>query len=255
MSVILSSTALSVGHGGKVLLSDMSLELHRGELTVLFGRNGAGKSTLLSVLTRSSRPMSGEVRLGDLPINDYSAAEWSRLMAIVTTDRVMVGALTVCEVVSLGRQPYTGVLGRLSDDDRDIVMASLSAVGMADYSDRYFATLSDGERQKAMIARALAQHTPIIVLDEPTAFLDVASKIEIMQLLRDIARQRDIAVLMSSHDAGQALPVADTLWIITTDGTLISGTASEVIAAGVMDRVFPNPNIRFDRVRQDYYLV
>ncbi len=254
MGAILTTHSLEVGYDGKPLLGNMTLSLHGGEMTALLGRNGAGKSTLLKVLTRAERPLGGTITVNGREIWQYTASQWARTMSVVTTERTMVGALTVTEVVSLGRQPHTGVLGRLNATDRDIVRHAIDAVGMNDLATRYFASLSDGERQKAMIARAIAQQTLIIVLDEPTAFLDVASRIETMQLLHDIARTEGVAVLLSSHDVSQSVTVADKLWVIDSARRLHDGTPDEIIGKGTMNNVFENQHIRFDRTRLDYYM-
>ena len=164
----------------------------------------------------------------------------------------MGGAFTIRELVALGRQPHTGFLGRLSRHDNEVVDACLEAVGITDKAEQHVANLSDGERQKAMVAKALAQETPIIVLDEPTAFLDVASRIETMKLLHKLAREQDKAVLLSSHDISQSLLLADELWVITSDREVITGSTEQVVMSGAMDRVFGNKAIVFNGNLCDY---
>ena len=256
MEAILSAHSLSVGYrNGKsttTLLDNLDLSLRQGRLTALLGRNGAGKSTLLRVLSRSDKPLNGTVMLRGVDINTLSAAEWARLMAIVTTERINAGALTVTELVALGRQPHTGLLGRLDSDDRGIVADAIDKVGLTDKADRHIATLSDGERQKAMIARALAQQTPLILLDEPTAFLDVASRIDTLQLLRHITSDMGKTVLLSTHDVSQTLLMADDLWVIGSDNIMRCGTTRALIDDGTLDRVFAGGNIRFNATRLDY---
>ena len=183
---------LTIGYrqGGheKIVAADVSLSLQRGVVTCLLGPNGAGKSTLLRTLSCRQPALRGVVVTADgEDLTKFKPMDVARKMSVVYTERTNAGALTAREVVALGRQPYTGFFGRLSSDDRRIVNESIEAVGVASLADRYMATLSDGERQKVMIARALAQRTPIMILDEPTSFLDVASRLEIMQLLKEIA--------------------------------------------------------------------
>ena len=253
---LLTTQHLSVGYrtGRRAtpLLSDLNLSLYPGRLTALLGRNGIGKSTLLRAFTCAEHPLDGMVRLNGLDAFAMSQRDRSRLLGLVTTDRVMAGALTVEELVTLGRQPHTGFLGRLRPHDHKVAHEAMCAVGIDHKAHSHMARLSDGERQKAMIARALAQQTPIIVLDEPTAFLDVASRIEVLQLLREVAHRQDKAVLLSSHDVSQILQLADDLWLITHDRHVLTGPARQLIDNGCMDRLFNCPQLRFNPTRLDY---
>ena len=188
---IFATHNLAVGYrNGKntvTLLKGLNLNLEQGKLVALLGQNGAGKSTLLRALTCDERPLDGSIEVNGRNLQEMSQKDRSRLIGLVSTERIQAGALTVTELVGLGRQPHTGFLGRLDDEDRVIVRQSMADAGIIGKADEYMASLSDGERQKAMIARALAQQTPIIILDEPTAFLDVASRIETMRLLQTLA--------------------------------------------------------------------
>ena len=253
---LLTTHNLTVGYtqGKRVtpLLSDLNLTMHQGRLIALLGQNGAGKSTLLRALTCAARPLSGTIEIQGKNIDDISQRERSRLIGLVSTDRIQAGALTVRELVALGRQPHTGFLGRLDDEDHEIVRQSMEDAGIIGKAEDYVASLSDGERQKAMIARALAQQTPIIILDEPTAFLDVASRIETMRLLQTLAHDRGKAVLLSSHDISQSLMLADELWLITTDRQVLTGKTSDLVAAGAMERLFNNKSIHFNNQILDY---
>ena len=255
-NVILSASGLAVGYrNGKTavtLLSGLDLSLQQGRLVALLGQNGAGKSTLLRALTCDERPLAGTVEADGRNLHDMSQKDRSRLIGLVSTERIQAGALTVTELVGLGRQPHTGFLGRLDDEDRQIVRQAMQDAGIIGKADEYMASLSDGERQKAMIARALAQQTPIIILDEPTAFLDVASRIETMRLLQTLAHDRGKAVLLSSHDISQSLMLADELWLITTDRQVITGTPADLVAAGAMDHLFTNRDIHFNPGILDY---
>jgi len=246
--------AVGYGQGNKrtILLSDLNLRLEQGTLVALLGKNGAGKSTLLRALTCDSQPINGSVEIDGKPSDEISKRDLSRLIALVATERIMGGAFTIRELVALGRQPHTGFLGRLSRHDDEVVRQSLEAVGIAHKAEQHVAQLSDGERQKAMIAKALAQETPIIVLDEPTAFLDVASRIETMKLLHSLAREQNKAVLLSSHDISQSLLLADELWVITQDREVVTGSTEQVVMSGAMDRVFDNSSILFNNDLCDY---
>lgn len=188
-------------------------EAHDGMLTCLIGANGAGKSTLLRTIAGFQLPLEGTVLLGGDDVRALSPRQRAERMAVVLTDRPDVMCTTVWEMVATGRAPFTGFWGRLSGKDRGIVTRSLRLVGIEWMADRTVASLSDGERQKVMIAKALAQQTPVILLDEPTAFLDYPSRVEVMQLLLNIAHEEHKTVLLSTHDLDLALQTADRLWL------------------------------------------
>ena len=188
-------------------------EAHDGMLTCLIGANGAGKSTLLRTIAGFQLPLEGTVLLGGDDVRALSPRQRAERMAVVLTDRPDVMCTTVWEMVATGRAPFTGFWGRLSGKDRSIVTRSLRLVGIEWMADRTVASLSDGERQKVMIAKALAQQTPVILLDEPTAFLDYPSRVEVMQLLLNIAHEEHKTVLLSTHDLDLALQTADRLWL------------------------------------------
>ena len=188
-------------------------EARDGMLTCLIGANGAGKSTLLRTIAGFQLPLEGTVLLGGDDVRALSPRQRAERMAVVLTDRPDVMCTTVWEMVATGRAPFTGFWGRLSGKDRNIVTRSLRLVGIEWMADRTVASLSDGERQKVMIAKALAQQTPVILLDEPTAFLDYPSRVEVMQLLLNIAHEEHKTVLLSTHDLDLALHTADRLWL------------------------------------------
>lgn len=188
-------------------------EARDGMLTCLIGANGAGKSTLLRTIAGFQLPLEGTVLLGGDDVRALSPRQRAERMAVVLTDRPDVMCTTVWEMVATGRAPFTGFWGRLSGKDRDIVTRSLRLVGIEWMADRTVASLSDGERQKVMIAKALAQQTPVVLLDEPTAFLDYPSRVEVMQLLLNIAHEEHKTVLLSTHDLDLALQTADRLWL------------------------------------------
>lgn len=223
----------------------MNFELKRGELVALLGPNGAGKSTLLRTLSSSLQPLSGNVFYSGRLLKNISQRDLSRKISVVLTDHTQAGGLTVSELVSLGRQPYTGFFGRLKARDLRLVDEAINSVGLSFKSNSYMAELSDGERQKAMIAKALVQETDVLLLDEPAAFLDVASKLELMALLRQIAVERDCAVLFSSHDVEQALTLSDKLWLMSRAG-LLCGCTEDMVLQGHLSDLFRSNNVRFD---------
>lgn len=231
MEPILTTDKLTIGYrdGRKVVevASNISIGLRRGEVTCLLGSNGRGKSTLLRTLAGSQPALRGRVLIDGDDLAAMPKRRLARLLSIVSTDPTLAGALTVEELVALGRQPHTGFLGRLQQSDRDVVTKAMQLAGVAAKRDSYVANLSDGERQKTMIARAIAQDTPVILLDEPTAFLDVASKLETMRLLGDIARREDKAVLLSSHDVSLALLYCDSVITLDCHGEAVQGAATD----------------------------
>lgn len=207
----ITTNRLTVGYRGHRVVEDISLSLPCGRLVCLLGPNGAGKSTLLRTLCGFQPPIEGTVTISGSDITTMSAAEVARLVSVVLTDRPLTPSLTAAEMVGMGRAPYTGFWGRLSDDDRRLVSKAMQTVGIAPLATRRMGQLSDGERQKVMIAKALAQHTPVIVLDEPTAFLDYPSKVAVMKTLARLAHDEGKTILMSTHDLELAAQLGDEL--------------------------------------------
>lgn len=207
----ITTNRLTVGYRGHRVVEDISLSLPCGRLVCLLGPNGAGKSTLLRTLCGFQPPIAGTVTISGSDITAMSAAEVARLVSVVLTDRPLTPSLTAAEMVGMGRAPYTGFWGRLSDDDRRLVSEAMQTVGIAPLATRRMGRLSDGERQKVMIAKALAQHTPVIVLDEPTAFLDYPSKVAVMKTLARLAHDEGKTILMSTHDLELAAQLGDEL--------------------------------------------
>ena len=210
---------LSVGYKvGHTVISDINLTLQSGQLACLIGENGVGKSTLLKTLTGFLPKLEGSLLLDGKDISEFSQRALARQISIVLTQKPDVQNLTVEEIVGLGRSPYTGFFGKLHANDQQIVDESITAVGIEKLKNRMIQTLSDGERQKVMIAKALAQQTPIIFLDEPTAFLDFSSKVETFQLLQRMAHEMGKLVLLSTHDLELAVRFSDTLLQVNGDG-------------------------------------
>lgn len=205
---------LTLAYGNKVILNAADTTFGRGTLTALIGRNGAGKSTLLRALAAIDNPHSGAVVVDSHPLYSLTAEERARLIAFVSTQRVRIANLNCQDVVAIGRAPYTNWLGRMQEQDHEIVSSALEAVGMTDFALRSIDSLSDGECQRIMIARALAQQTPVILLDEPTAFLDIPTRFEICRLLADLAHSSGKTIIFSTHDIDAALPVCDNFAIL-----------------------------------------
>ena len=236
-------------HGVRVVAEHINGAIRSGELTCLLGANGVGKSTLLRTLSAFQPKTSGEILFAEedkqsREISDMSDKELSRKIGVVLTEKPDVRNMTVRELVSLGRSPYTGFWGTYSEEDLQIVDESISLVGIEQLSKRMVHTLSDGERQKVMIAKALAQQTPVIYLDEPTAFLDYPSKVEVLQLLRLISRQAGKTIFLSTVEL--ALQLADTVWLMTHETGMTIGTPKQLAQQGALGRFIERKGIAFD---------
>lgn len=255
--VVIQGKELRIGYRTgkqeKIVHENLNFRLHAGELTCLLGANGAGKSTLLRTLSASQPALGGELTFLDKPLMEYTEKERSRTIGVVLTDKTFAGGLSVYELVALGRQPHTGFFGRLSQADKRIVKEAMENVGIAHKARNYTAELSDGERQKAMIAKALVQECPLILLDEPTAFLDVVSRIEIMHLLHRLATEQQKAILLSTHDIEQALVLSDKLWLLSKEYGLQTGVTEDMILNHQMEHLFTHKNICFEYNRGIYY--
>lgn len=199
---------------GRILLSDVSLTLPEASLTALIGRNGCGKSTLLRTMSALQKPLAGTVFIAGRDCFRTPPRQLSKIVASVSTEIVRIDNLTCREMVGMARSPYTGLLGRLTDEDREIVDHSLAGVGMEAFATRPVARLSDGETRRIMIARALAQSTPVILLDEPTGFLDVPGRYEICALLGRLAREQKKTIVFSTHELEPAFAQADAVALI-----------------------------------------
>ena len=241
------------GKQEKTVHEHLNFQLHAGELTCLLGANGTGKSTLLRTLSASQPALGGALDILGKPLAEYTEKERSRTIGVVLTDKTFAGGLSVYELVGLGRQPHTGFFGRLSKEDKRIIEEAMENVGIAHKARSYTAELSDGERQKVMIAKALVQECPLILLDEPTAFLDVVSRIEIMHLLHRLAVEQEKAILLSTHDIEQALVLSDKLWLLSKEHGLQTGVTEDIILNHQMENLFPHKDIHFDYNHGVYY--
>ena len=242
---------LSIGYtekgSEKCLARGLNGYLMRSALTCLTGLNGSGKSTLLRTMDGFQKPLRGSVLLNGINITAYPLKEIAQHISIVLTEKIPCEALTVFDIVSMGRLPYTGHFGKLSASDKAIVTNALEKVGLTAFSRRRFYELSDGERQKVLIAKAIAQETPIILLDEPTAYLDYPSKIAMMLLLHRLAKALKKTIFMSTHDLEHALQVADQVWLIDHEKGLTTGMPEDLSIDGSIERYFAKENMMFDR--------
>ena len=248
---VLELRTLSVGYRGPrksrhLVAAGIDLSLRAGELVCLLGPNGAGKSTLLRTAAAMQAPLGGEVLLDGRNIHGVPKPELARVLSVVLTERVTAGLLTSYDVVALGRSPYTGWSGALREKDHAIVEESIRAVDATHHAHRFIGELSDGERQKIMLARALAQQPKIMILDEITAFLDLPRRVEIMQILRRLTHEHGRAVLLSTHDLELALSGADRVWLLPKGGSLIAGAPEDLVLQGHFATVFASEGIHFD---------
>ena len=248
-------TDLSIGYQTKkqvtVVAEHLNAAICSGELTCLLGRNGIGKSTLLRTLSAFQPALGGKILLRNSEnsefseISEYSDKQLSRLIGVVLTEKPDVRNMTIEELVGMGRSPYTGFWGTLHADDHRIVNEAIALVGIESLKGRFIHTLSDGERQKVMIAKALAQQTSIIYLDEPTAFLDFPSKVEVMQLLHRLAQEQQKTIFLSTHDVELSLQLADCIWLMEP-GKLNVGNPRQLADNGVLSRFIEHKGIQFN---------
>lgn len=247
MSAMLHTEDLTIGHGRHAVCAGIDLQVRTGELVALLGVNGIGKSTLLRTLAGLHAPLAGHVLVQGADLAMRSARDRARLVSIVLTGRPDTGLLTVDALVALGRQPWTGPWGRLSAADRAVVDAVMERTGTTPLRTRALRDLSDGECQQVIVARALVQATPVVLLDEPTAHLDLPNRVRIVRLLRTVTREDAKAVLFSTHDVQLALDLCDRIVLMRRAERPWSGTPDEAIASGALEQAFAGSGIRFDR--------
>ena len=230
----------------KKIATGIQTELFAGELVCLLGPNGAGKSTLIRTLSGMQKPLEGRVLLQGQSIHQLNPRQLARQLSLVLTERVQTGMLSAYEVVALGRYPFTDWTGRLSAADHTIIAQSIEMAGATELASRVMTQLSDGERQKVMVARALAQEPEIMILDEVTAFLDLPRRVEIMQLLRELAHRTGKVILLSTHDMELALRHADRLWLLPKGGPLAVGAPEDLVLNGLFAQAFVSEGVHFD---------
>ncbi len=236
--VILHARDLAAGYDGAAVVRDVTFSVRGGEILTLVGPNGAGKSTLLKTLARALAPLAGTVCLGDAPLAELSENALAKSLSILTTERVRAELMTCADVVSTGRYPYTGTLGILSARDREAVAEAMALVHVAELAHAPFERVSDGQRQRVMLARAICQEPEVLVLDEPTSFLDVRYKVEFLTALRQLAREKRIAVVMSLHEPDCAARVSDALLCVRAGAVDRVGRPDEVLTSAYIEELY-----------------
>lgn len=234
MNEVLKTNGLKIGYKGKALMPAIDIALHEGEHVALVGANGSGKTTLFKTLTGNLRPIEGNIELCGKPLSDYTPNERAKLFSLVLTEKPDDLFLKVFDIVAAGRYPHSGLMAKLKDEDYEMINAKLQVVGVYHLIDRDFVSLSDGEKQKVMIAKALVQDTPIIYMDEPTAFLDYPSKVELMQLIARLAKDENKTILYSSHDLELLMKHAASMWVVAKGKPLVAGKPEALFEEGIL---------------------
>ena len=246
---ILSLNSLKIGYvSGKkenILLPPLSASAIRGELIAVIGRNGIGKSTLLRTLAGLQQPLGGEIFYSKKNIRDYSRMELAQEVGYISTEIVKVSNMRVYDLVALGRFPHTNWIGKIEAKDHMAIMDALKKTSMESFREKFVSELSDGERQKTMIARILAQDTGIMIMDEPTAFLDVAGKYEILHLMHLLSNKNKKTIIFSTHDLQMAISQSDKIWLIL-DNKLFEGAPEDLMIAGAFDHLFDSSTVVFN---------
>lgn len=246
---ILTAANLSIGYASKnhtnTITENLNLDLGSGQLVALVGANGIGKSTLLRTLTGIQKPLSGKVMLNSKDIFSHHPAELAQNLSLVLTEKLPPSNLTVFELIALGRQPYTNWLGKLSPDDLDKVNRAIALTHVEHLIDKRYHEISDGQLQVVLIARALAQDTPLIILDEPTTHLDLLHKVSVFKLLKKLSMETGKCILFSTHDIDLAIQLADEM-IVMTENTVVQGNPCKLITDGVFDAIFKDESLFFD---------
>ncbi len=237
-NVCLSTKALSVGYAGRTVVEDISLQVRSGEILSVIGPNGSGKTTLLKTLIRQLPPISGSIELAGRPLTELSDREVSRSLATVLTGRPEPELMRCGELIALGRYPYTGTLGILSDQDRRAVASAMELVGVSSLADRDFGQISDGQRQRVLLCRAICQEPEVLILDEPTTYLDLKHKLGFMRLLLQLAREQNLAVMLSLHDLALAQAFSDRVICLQNGRVDRCGSAAEVFSGSYIEQLF-----------------
>ncbi|MEM6845499.1 MAG: ABC transporter ATP-binding protein [Bacteroidota bacterium] len=256
---ILYTRGLTIGYQtrGSVLEleKNLNITIHNGEMVCLIGPNGCGKSTLMRTIAGLHKPLNGETFIAEVDVKRIKPHQYAKLLSLVLTDKVSVGTMTVMDIVSIGRYPYTNHFAKLENEDREMIERSLGSVYLHNYKHRFFNELSDGEKQRVLIAKALAQNTPLIMLDEPTAHLDLPTRVEIMNLLKRLAKETNKAIFLSTHELDLALQTADTIWLMHREENLKSGTPEDMVLSGMFERVFKSNAFQFDKLSGSFKVV
>lgn len=229
---------MAVGYDGHILIHDINIRLEKGKILTLIGPNGAGKSTILKSITRHLQTISGRVFVGGQSLQQWQPKELAKQVAVVLTDRIRPELTTCAEVVAMGRYPYTNLFGHLTEQDKAAVQEALERVHALNLADQDFSTLSDGQRQRILLARALCQEPEVIVLDEPTAYLDIRYKIELLEILREMAQQKQLTVILSLHEIDLAMKISDYLLCVKGETIASFGTPEEVLQNHVIEQLY-----------------
>ena len=242
MPLTFSTQDLAVGYNKNILIQDINIQLEPGTILTLVGPNGAGKSTVLKTITRQLKAISGAVFIGDLSAVDFSNKEFARKISVLLTEHVDPERMTCTEVVAMGRYPYTNMFGTLSEYDKEVVRESLELVHASTLADRNFSTLSDGQRQRIMLARAICQEPEILILDEPTAYLDIRFKIETLEILQKMSREKGIIVIMSLHEIDLAMKASDKLLCLDGEKVISYGSPEDICLNHVLEDLYQFEN-------------
>ncbi|MBQ7464157.1 MAG: ABC transporter ATP-binding protein [Lachnospiraceae bacterium] len=235
---ILESSALCVGYGTKRIVDDISFSMEAGDIVCLIGSNGAGKSTLLKTLAKMIPPVSGSAKIDGREIGHIREGELARIVSCMFPAAPVTEYLTCLDIVENGRYPYTGMFGTLSEDDREKIASAMDIAGVTELSGRYFHTLSDGQKQRVMLARAICQEPKLLLLDEPASFLDIRYKLELLDLIVSLAKEKGIAVLFSMHEITLAGRIADRMICIKDGKVDRMGTPQEIMRSDYMERLY-----------------
>ncbi|WP_044231342.1 ABC transporter ATP-binding protein [Porphyromonas sp. COT-290 OH3588] len=247
------STGYSSGRSAQRVISrNLNLSISQGEMVMLMGPNGSGKSTLMHTMAGLLPSFSGDILISGQSISQMKMKDRARQLSLVLTERILVDNMTVWDVVVIGRHPHTGYLGHLSVQDRLCIEEAIGVCNLEGMEDRPFGWLSDGEKQRVLIARALAQETPLILLDEPTAHLDLPSRLEVVLMLRNLARLMGKSILISTHELDLALGWADTIWLMDRSGQISSASPEDLVLQGEIERVFGSDKLSYDSERAEF---
>jgi iron complex transport system ATP-binding protein len=254
-SQILKLESLEIGYSSgkkkRVLLSPLSATASKGEMISVIGMNGIGKSTLLRTLAGVQKQLGGAVFYGEKEIGEFAPPELARITGYISTEPVRTGNMTVYDLVSLGRYPHTNWIGTISDEDEKMILSAMEKTSVLSFSGRYLTEMSDGERQKAMIARLVAQNTDIMLMDEPTSFLDVRNRFDVLHLLYRLTREEDKTIIFTTHDLDMAIRHSDKIWLILQSG-MVEGAPEDLIMSGHFENLFGSSSVHFNSENGSY---
>ncbi|AUC22851.1 ABC transporter ATP-binding protein [Polaribacter sejongensis] len=255
--IILKTENLSIGYqqkkNSKIIASNINLEIEKGKLITVLGKNGIGKSTLLRTLSKVQKPISGEIFIHQKNLQNFTEKALSTQLSLVLTERLPESQLTVYELIALGRQPYTNWIDKLSSKDIEKVDTAINQTEIEQLKNNRFYELSDGQLQRVLIARALAQDTEIIILDEPTAHLDMHHTIKIFSLLKKLVADTNKTIIISSHEINLSIQLADEVMLLT-ENTVHFGTPTELITINAFDTLFPKELVNFNKTLQQFVI-